>query len=242
MKASREQLVLSASNELNAKKQVNILRNAFILKGINIRVWTEKCLVVWTVSLFPHLALICIYILTLADFLFAPCWPQAQLLVNNLLTEFICLCWVTSVLTRVSIALNNVTCQKSSLRIHLRWGFPVSFLNSLFWLFSLLSHLSLLNNHPRNNMRWCWDGRWEEESCGAFTHRGYPVHFFYGTRWAGWFPWVRLTLGSCVFVEVWFWTCVFWGERMQGFGRIHQHFLNCRCKETDAKDCEIVYD
>lgn len=39
-----------------------------------------------------------------------------------------------------------------------RWGFPVSFLNSLYRLFSWLPYLSLLNNNLRNNMRWCWKG------------------------------------------------------------------------------------
>lgn len=38
-----------------------------------------------------------------------------------------------------------------------------------------------------------------EENCGAFTHRGYPVHLFYGTRWAEWFSWLTITLGLCTF-------------------------------------------
>lgn len=145
-----------------------------------------------------------ISLLTLADFLFTPCWPQLQLLVNNLLTEPIHLFYNTPGLACVSIMLNNLTCQRPSPQ---RTKGVAS--RSVSWTpCACRFHRSLSFHCQIMILETIWGdagvgGRWWEETREAFTHWGYPVRLFlYGTWWEGWFPWVHSTLGSCVFVEV----------------------------------------
>lgn len=56
-------------------------------------------------------------------------------------------------LTWFSIMFGNITCQKSP-PPGIEGGASVSFLYSLWWLLSLLPHLSLQHNNLSNNMRW----------------------------------------------------------------------------------------
>lgn len=86
-----------------------------------------------------------------------------------------------------------------------------------------LSLSSPLDDKGRNK------GRGErEEGGGAFTHTGYPVHFFYGTRWARAVSWSSFNSGfMCVLWEVGggsLHVCFrLWGEGTQGSGRTHRH-------------------